>query len=255
MKPLLQVSGLHAWYGESHILHGVDMTVGEGEMVTLLGRNGVGKTTTLKSIMGMVGRRDGSVVFDGVETITLPSNRIARLGIAFCPEERGIFASLNVVENLLLLTRLESDREFDPEPVSLRRLLSECIESFSQTGRARTVEVVEEGPLAVVAGQPALLAMVVDNLLSNWAYMLMTALAWNLKAWFALTLPEQPGRHQERRREEKQRVLRMEFKTFVNALVKLPCQVVEQGRRRRLRVLAWNEHLPVFFRLCAVLRC
>jgi branched-chain amino acid transport system ATP-binding protein len=100
--PLLRVQGLQAWYGESHILHGVDFEVRRGEVVTLLGRNGVGKTTTLKSIMGIVGRRQGSVVFDGTETIKLPSNRIARLGIAFCPEERGIFASLNVLENLLL---------------------------------------------------------------------------------------------------------------------------------------------------------
>ena len=99
---LLRVQGLHAWYGESHILHGVDFEVRAGEVVTLLGRNGAGKTTTLKSIMGMVGRREGSIAFEGAETITLPSNRIARLGIAFCPEERGIFASLNVHENLML---------------------------------------------------------------------------------------------------------------------------------------------------------
>ncbi len=99
---LLSVGGLHAWYGESHILHGVEFEVRRGEVVTLLGRNGVGKTTTLKSIMGMVGRREGSVRLDGAEMIALPSNRIARLGIAFCPEERGIFASLNVHENLLL---------------------------------------------------------------------------------------------------------------------------------------------------------
>ena len=99
---LLGVKGLHAWYGESHILHGVDLDVRTGEVVTLLGRNGVGKTTTLKSIMGMVDRREGSIVYEGRETVGLTSNRIARLGIAFCPEERGIFASLNVLENLLL---------------------------------------------------------------------------------------------------------------------------------------------------------
>lgn len=99
---LLDVQGLHAWYGESHILHGVDLEVRRGEVVTLLGRNGAGKTTTLKSIMGMAGGRQGSVTFDGTQTITLPSYRIARLGIAFCPEERGIFASLTVLENLLL---------------------------------------------------------------------------------------------------------------------------------------------------------
>jgi branched-chain amino acid transport system ATP-binding protein len=100
--PLLAVKGLQAWYGESHILHGVDFEVRRGEVVTLLGRNGVGKTTTLKSIMGMVARREGSAAFEGTETIRLPSNRIARLGIAICPEERGIFASLTVLENLLL---------------------------------------------------------------------------------------------------------------------------------------------------------
>ena len=100
--PLLSVAGLNAWYGESHILHGVAFDVAEGEVVTLLGRNGAGKTTTLKSIMGMLQRREGSIRFGGAETIALPSDRIARLGIAFCPEERGIFASLNVRENLLL---------------------------------------------------------------------------------------------------------------------------------------------------------
>ena len=102
MSALLTVRGLEAWYEESHILHGVDLEVRAGEVVTLLGRNGAGKTTTLKSIMGMVGRREGSIVFEGRETIGLASNRIARLGIAFCPEERGIFASLDVKENLLL---------------------------------------------------------------------------------------------------------------------------------------------------------
>jgi branched-chain amino acid transport system ATP-binding protein len=99
---LFQVRGLNAWYGESHILHGVDFEIAEGEVVTLLGRNGAGKTTTLKSIMGMVAKRTGSIRFDGKETIRLPSNSIARLGVAFCPEERGIFASLDVEENLLL---------------------------------------------------------------------------------------------------------------------------------------------------------
>src|SRR3954464_8614414 len=101
-QPMLAVRGLNAWYGESHVLHGVDFEVKRGEVVTLLGRNGAGKTTTLKSIMGMVGRREGSVAFEGRETVRLASDRIARLGIAFCPEERGIFASLDVRENLLL---------------------------------------------------------------------------------------------------------------------------------------------------------
>ena len=102
MPKLLEVKGLNAWYGESHILHGMEFDVAEGEVVTLLGRNGAGKTTTLKSIMGMVGRREGSIKLGGTETIRLPSNAIARLGIAICPEERGIFSSLNVQENLLL---------------------------------------------------------------------------------------------------------------------------------------------------------
>ena len=101
-ESLLEVRDLHAWYGESHILHGVEFEIRRGEMVTLLGRNGAGKTTTLKAIMGIVGRRRGSVRLEGRELIALPSNRIARLGLAFCPEERGIFASLTVEENLLL---------------------------------------------------------------------------------------------------------------------------------------------------------
>ncbi|HWI36370.1 MAG TPA: ABC transporter ATP-binding protein [Burkholderiales bacterium] len=102
MANLLEVRGLNAWYGESHILHGMDFDIAEGELVTLLGRNGAGKTTTLKSIMGMVGRRSGSIRFRGTELVSAPSNRVARAGIAFCPEERGIFASLDVEENLLL---------------------------------------------------------------------------------------------------------------------------------------------------------
>src|SRR4051794_19518170 len=100
--PLLAVENLQAWYGESHILHGVTFEVRAGEVVTLLGRNGAGKTTTLKSIMGIVGQRTGSVRHEGRELIGLSSNGIARQGIAFCPEERGIFASLDVEENLYL---------------------------------------------------------------------------------------------------------------------------------------------------------
>ncbi len=106
--PLLAVKGLHAWYGESHILHGVELEVHAGEVVTLLGRNGAGRTSTLKSIMGIVGRRTGSVRFQNAELIDLPPNRIARLGIAYCPEERGIFASLNVAENLVLPPEVQS---------------------------------------------------------------------------------------------------------------------------------------------------
>jgi branched-chain amino acid transport system ATP-binding protein len=102
VQHLLGVQDLHAWYGESHILHGMSFAVGQGEVVTLLGRNGAGKTTTLRAIMGIMPQRQGSVVFRGSELVGLASNRIARLGIAYCPEERGIFASLDVEENLLL---------------------------------------------------------------------------------------------------------------------------------------------------------
>ena len=101
-RDLLTVNQLNAWYGESHVLHGVTFAVRPGEVVTLLGRNGVGKTTTLKAIMGIIEKRSGSVEFEGKELIRLPSDAIARSGIAFCPEERGIFATLDVKENLLL---------------------------------------------------------------------------------------------------------------------------------------------------------
>ena len=99
---MLEVRGLNAWYGESHVLHGVDFDVTEGEVVTLLGRNGAGKTTTMKSIMGLVPRREGSIRFKSAETIAMRPDSVARSGIAFCPEERGIFASLTVTENLML---------------------------------------------------------------------------------------------------------------------------------------------------------
>ncbi|MFA5122795.1 ABC transporter ATP-binding protein [Zavarzinia sp.] len=100
--PRLKIAGLNAYYGESHVLHGVDIEVRRGEVVALLGRNGAGKTTTLRSVMGLVGRRTGSIQFDGVEIVGAQPNRIARLGIGYVPEERGIFASLNVQENLML---------------------------------------------------------------------------------------------------------------------------------------------------------
>jgi branched-chain amino acid transport system ATP-binding protein len=99
---MLRVSALHAYYGESHILHGVDFNVQRGEVVTLLGRNGAGRTTTLKALLGLVGSRAGSVTIEGRETITLAPHRIARLGVGYCPEERGIYASLSAEENLLL---------------------------------------------------------------------------------------------------------------------------------------------------------
>ena len=129
-RALLTVNELQAWYGESHILHGVTFEVRPGEVVTLLGRNGVGKTTTLKSIMGIVEQRTGSVVFDDRELIRLPSNAIARAGIAICPEERGIFASLDVRENLLLPPQLrpgglDLDRIFALFPNLRERLSSQ----------------------------------------------------------------------------------------------------------------------------------
>ncbi len=99
---VLRVSGLHAWYGESHVLHGMDFAVRKGEVVTLLGRNGAGRTSTLKAILGLVGKRSGSILVNGVETVRLPTYRIAHLGVGYCPEERGIFSSLSVEENLVL---------------------------------------------------------------------------------------------------------------------------------------------------------
>src|SRR5213078_4090346 len=101
-KAVLAVDNLQAWYGEPHILHGINFNVNAGEVVTLLGRNGAGKTTTLKSVMGIIGKRTGAIRFNEQEIIRTSSDRIARMGIAFCPEERGIFASLDVRENLLL---------------------------------------------------------------------------------------------------------------------------------------------------------
>lgn len=103
----LEIQGLQAWYGESHVLHGVDMVVRPGEVVTLLGRNGAGRTTTMRAIMGLTGARKGSLKIDGVETIAMPTHRIAHLGVGYCPEERGIFSSLSCEENLLLPPRLK----------------------------------------------------------------------------------------------------------------------------------------------------
>jgi branched-chain amino acid transport system ATP-binding protein len=130
VKPLLSVKDLQAWYGESHVLHGVNFDVRAGEVVTLLGRNGAGKTTTLKSIMGIVGQRTGSVRYEDRELIRLTSDRIARLGLALCPEERGIFASLSVEENLLLPPKvlpggLDLDRIFELFPNLKERLSSQ----------------------------------------------------------------------------------------------------------------------------------
>src|SRR6185436_7966771 len=101
-KELLRIEGLNAWYGESHILHGVDLTVNEGEVVCLLGRNGAGRTTTMRAIVGLTGARKGSIKINGEEAIKLPPHKVARLGVGYCPEERGIFASLSAEENLML---------------------------------------------------------------------------------------------------------------------------------------------------------
>jgi branched-chain amino acid transport system ATP-binding protein len=128
--PMLAVKGLETWYGESHVVHGISFDVAPGEVVTLLGRNGAGKTTTLKSIIGILGKRKGSIVFDGVETIRMPSRAIARLGIGYVPEERGIFASLSVDENLDLPPQvkpggLTRDQIFELFPNLRERLTSQ----------------------------------------------------------------------------------------------------------------------------------
>jgi branched-chain amino acid transport system ATP-binding protein len=104
--PFLEVKDLHGWYGESHVLHGVNFRVNEGEVVTLLGRNGAGRTSTMRAIMGLIGRRQGSIKVHGTETLNLATHRIARLGLGYCPEERGIFSSLSAEENLMLPPRL-----------------------------------------------------------------------------------------------------------------------------------------------------
>ena len=108
VTPALEIKDLHAWYGESHVLHGVDMVVQPGEVVTLLGRNGAGRTSTLRAIMGLTGARRGSVRIDGTETIAMATHRIAHLGVGYCPEERGIFSSLSCEENLLLPPTLKT---------------------------------------------------------------------------------------------------------------------------------------------------
>jgi branched-chain amino acid transport system ATP-binding protein len=116
-REMLKVANLEAWYGESHILHGVTLTVQEGEVVTILGRNGAGRTTTLRAIMGMVGARSGSVLIDGVETVRLAPHRIARIGVGYCPEERGIFSALSAEENLLLPPRLKGAQVMQLEEI------------------------------------------------------------------------------------------------------------------------------------------
>jgi branched-chain amino acid transport system ATP-binding protein len=116
-RELLKIANLDAWYGESHVLHGVEFNVHEGEIVTLLGRNGAGRTTTLRSIMGLVGARAGSIVIDGVETIALAPHRIARIGLGYCPEERGIFSALSCEENLLLPPQLKNGAGLSVEEI------------------------------------------------------------------------------------------------------------------------------------------
>ena len=116
-REVLKVANLEAWYGESHILHGVELSVREGEVVTLLGRNGAGRTTALRAIMGLVGARAGSVLIDGVETVRLAPHRIARLGVGYCPEERGIFSALTTEENLLLPPRLKGAQAMPLEEI------------------------------------------------------------------------------------------------------------------------------------------
>ncbi|QXZ10178.1 ABC transporter ATP-binding protein [Comamonas sp. Y33R10-2] len=106
--PALEISGLNAWYGESHVLHGMDLVVNPGEVVTLLGRNGAGRTSTLRAIMGLTGSRKGSIKINGVETIHMPTHKIAHLGVGYCPEERGIFSSLSCEENLMLPPQLKT---------------------------------------------------------------------------------------------------------------------------------------------------
>ena len=116
-REVLKIANLQAWYGESHILHGVELTVQEGEVVTLLGRNGAGRTTTLRAIMGLVGSRTGSVRIDGSETVRLAPHRIARIGVGYCPEDRGIFSSLTTEENLMLPPRLKGAQAMQPEEI------------------------------------------------------------------------------------------------------------------------------------------
>jgi branched-chain amino acid transport system ATP-binding protein len=116
-QEVLKIANLQAWYGESHILHGVEFSVQEGEVVTLLGRNGAGRTTTLRAIMGLVGSRTGSVLVNGTEAVGMPPHKIARLGLGYCPEERGIFAALSTEENLLLPPRLKGAQGMQLEEI------------------------------------------------------------------------------------------------------------------------------------------
>jgi branched-chain amino acid transport system ATP-binding protein len=131
-REMLKVANLEAWYGESHILHGVELTVQEGEVVTILGRNGAGRTTTLRAIMGMVGARTGSVRIDGVETVRLAPHRIARIGVGYCPEERGIFSALSAEENLLLPPLLKGAQAMQIDEI--HRIFPQLLERAASPG-------------------------------------------------------------------------------------------------------------------------
>jgi branched-chain amino acid transport system ATP-binding protein len=131
-REMLKVANLEAWYGESHILHGVELTVQEGEVVTILGRNGAGRTTTLRAIMGMVGARTGSVRIDGVETVRLAPHRIARIGVGYCPEERGIFSALSAEENLLLPPLLKGAQAMQLDEI--HRIFPQLLERAASPG-------------------------------------------------------------------------------------------------------------------------
>jgi branched-chain amino acid transport system ATP-binding protein len=147
----LRVSDLHAFYGESHILHGVDLTVNKGEVVTLLGRNGAGRTTTLKSILGLVGRRTGSIMINGTEAVGLPSHRIAQLGLGYCPEERGIFASLSCEENLMLPPSLKERRNSQGTRLSGGEQQMLAVARILRTGaRLLLLDEISEGLAPVI---------------------------------------------------------------------------------------------------------
>ncbi|RMX02654.1 ABC transporter ATP-binding protein [Corticibacter populi] len=133
----LRICQLQGWYGESHVLHGVDLEVRRGEVVTLLGRNGAGRTSILRAIMGLIGRREGSIQIDGTETIGLPTHRIARLGVGYCPEERGIFASLSAEENLLLPPALKSAGAVSGAGTSAGMSVAEIYQMFPNLAERR----------------------------------------------------------------------------------------------------------------------
>src|ERR1700744_6422232 len=158
--PVLSVKDLQAWYGESHILHGINFDVRAGEVVTLLGRNGAGKTTTLKSVMGIIGKRTGSIRFDNQEIIRASSDKIARLGIAICPEERGIFASLDVRENLMLPPVVRSgglslDQIFDLFPNLKERLNSQGTKlSGGEQQMLAIARILRTGARFLMLGEP-----------------------------------------------------------------------------------------------------